>query len=250
LLVPASSPAPSYPETTAEAPPAPAEPRPEFGKSRGDLDTAITAAIAGFAPDGPAVHRSLAAFEPLPFHMEKGRYYTVTATLDPGAQFSAEAQGRGVSILLHQDRDYFTKSPGVVGPGGVIGGNAQQDKIQVTYGKPEDDEIDMQFDGLAIPDFAHPAVLGRGGITLQVYSRAITKRDDDADTRVEEARVAGWNQARTDMKKNICDRCLSDYNMCRVSAGGEHCAAKYKYCAKPAREREQPTWTWCGQDAP
>jgi hypothetical protein len=66
----------------------------------------------------------------------------------------------------------------------------------------------------------------------------------------EQASNKAWNDERTNMKTQMCDRCERDYNMCRVSAGESHCAAKYKYCAAPARELEQPTWTWCGRSAP
>jgi hypothetical protein len=152
-----------------------------------------------------------------PFRLEKGRYYTVTATLEPGAAFSAEAQARGVHFIVHYGRDYTIYHPGIVGPGGVIGGNAQERKLEATYGKPMDVELELQLADLAVADYVHPAVLGKGGVTLQVYSRPITKHDEDDDLRAEQARVAGWNQERTDMKAHICDRCLQDYKMCRVS---------------------------------
>jgi hypothetical protein len=246
-----SSPAP---QTEAEAPVPPAPPAPpkaEFAKSEQDLDDQLALATKGFTPAGPALHRSLAAFEPVNLTFARDRYYTIIVKLDPGAAFSKDAQATGLSFLIEHDRDSFVRYPGVIGPGGFIGGdNVPTRKLTSNYSKPMDVAFEIQLDGLSQDRYQHPAQLGTGGATVQVLSRRITKADEHADTQAEEVRVQAWNDERTEMKTKMCDRCEQDYNMCRVSADGSNCVRKYKYCAKPARDRDQPSWQWCGRTAP
>ena len=188
-------------------------------------------------------------------------YYLVTMKLQPGAAFNAETQGRGINVMIGsnadptQRRDYSIYEPGVIGPGVLVGAKRKL-KCETTHrvngvvidGCPS--LIAMHLADQAQNQFTKETNLGTGNVIVQVYRHKITKAEHAKELRMEEIRVKGWNDERTEMKASMCKKCEDDYNMCRVSAGSKNCAWKYRMCAQPAREREMPTWEWCGTQRP
>jgi hypothetical protein len=221
-------------------------PRPEFVHPTRDLATETRALEADGFTSGPAIPRTLDAFEPIPLPAEKDVRYAVLLRLEPGAAFSPRVQGYGLRSTIRGGIE--TCSPGAVEGGAIVTTCAGVDLLAIDASKA----LHLHFsadDGARAhhaPD--QPEALGTGQATAYVYARPATKEDSARWREQMNAFIGAHSPAARGAQ--ACRACRKAYDECRVTAGHPDCVATYARCLPETADRKQPTWQICGQPAP
>ncbi len=223
------------------APPAPpptyqpVDPTAAFAASMGyptrhtpeELEAFLAKQLTGYRPDGQLLSASLDSPVRVPVALKRGRCYFMVMRLAPGAAYSARAQA-GLRFDYHprSGGPQVSGGPGVHGPGGAGSAGCPQ----------QSDVYDFVLRTMV---GASEVGLGTGPITLQLYSKPISRGQLDAlkadeERQIEESRQfrAQEEARRAERARAGCAKCDARYQGCRGAGRTVHaCQSLFRSCA-------------------
>lgn len=143
-----------------------------FRKTPAQLEEGIRVETQGYTPEGETMKGDLASFKPHAVKMVRGKCYVVVLRLDPGADFSDAAKKgvvmlyKGVDTGVPLKRGATLGMPGILGPGGVAHAGCAQSDTDTTF--------ELHANALGFAQRSQPYDLGRGGYTLEVFTKQLS----------------------------------------------------------------------------